>query len=337
MPQKINFSQEQKEKIIEMVNKKEKLSLISKEIGVSIARIQKELPLLNVTYRPLNNKIEEIIKLYKEGKTTREIGKIFNCYNSTICDHLHKHKIKMRTNEDRRIYEIDETYFHEINSHEKAAILGFFFADGCNMSPKFRIGIHKKDIDFLQKVSNILQPNKPNSIRFTYNGSYSHTNRQDKDIAYLTLYSKKICQDLDKIGCNPRKSLTAIFPNITPEFYSSFLCGYNDGDGHITFSIKRGENKRSYATGFICSKNFAIEAQKIIIKYTKINCQISQQGKIYHLRIGGNKQVEKFLDWIYQNSAVKLNRKYKKYLEMKQYFRRYNEQKYGKKEILPLP
>src|SRR5690606_17760614 len=144
------------------------------------------------TMLTLEKYTKEIIELYNSGKTSREIAKKFNKDMGCVLRILKKNGIKRKTNEDRRIFDINKGFFKEINSFEKASILGFMFADGCNYNLKFRIGIHKKDIDYLWKINKLIQTNKPNPIRFTYNGGFSHTNRQDKDIAYLTLYCKEI-------------------------------------------------------------------------------------------------------------------------------------------------
>ena len=104
---------------------------------------------------------------------------------------------------------INENYFESIDSEVKAYILGFIYSDGC-------IYIHpttfvltftqlEQDKDILIKIKNELESDYPllEKVQKT-NGK--------KAIKFYA-HSKKIFNDLLKLGVTPKKSLTLKFPN----------------------------------------------------------------------------------------------------------------------------
>ena len=277
--------------------------------------------------------IQNIINDYQMGQTLQTIGENNNISFSYVSLLLNKYNIKTRTNKDYRKYILKTDFFEKIDTYEKAAILGFLYADGYNnqKNGKIRIGIHKQDIDYLEKINAAIQPDKKNSIRFTYSPSFKNKNeRNNKNIAYTVIFCQKMCDDLAKIGCIQAKSLIVEFPKIKNKFLSSFMAGYFDGDGCLSFSTPKTRRKRNYCVRICVSDIFAIIAKQKIEKVLKINVTIRKDGKISVLIIAGNRNVEKFMDWIYSKTPMKLNRKYEKFLDMKKYFKEYVCQRHHK-------
>lgn len=332
------WTKEEELQIIELYNKGYFKYEIAKELNVTLNKLKYFLKKIELPARKqIKDNSQEIENLYKQGKTSAEIGEIFNVCQSSICNVLRENNIKTRTNSEyKRKSPIRDTFFNQIDTKEKSNILGFIYADGYHDEDKSSISItlHRKDIDFLIKMSNAIQPLKENPIKTFQSKSKTKNNGPS---AQLVFYSRKISLDLYKIGCYQNKSFTVDFPNIDKKYYPQFASGYFDGDGCLGYTVHPQSNKLAYYITICVSKNFGTKLKQIIKKELKINVSLEKHSSIYRLRIGGNNQTEKFMDWLYQNSPIKLNRKYKKYLEMKQYFRRYNEQKYGKKDVLPLP
>lgn len=128
-----------------------------------------------------------------------------------------------------RKYNVNENYFECINSHEKAYVLGFFYADGCNHGEEIRFTQDIERIDILQNIKQSL--NAENPIKECRPGHFQ-----------LSICSKKMSNDLIKLGCPPAKSLILHFPtsDIVPTKYlSSFILGYFDGDGCVWNSKRR--------------------------------------------------------------------------------------------------
>ena len=76
---------------------------------------------------------EEIANLYLQGYSIRKLEEKYGVSNSAISRVLRVLDIKARDNSHKgRKYTIDENYFDEINTPNRAYILGLLYADGCN-------------------------------------------------------------------------------------------------------------------------------------------------------------------------------------------------------------
>jgi len=120
---------------------------------------------------------------------------------------------------------IQDDFFKEINSKEKAYILGFIGSDGHIGKTGVSFNIHSKDKYILETIKNIISPElKVKSL---------------KNLGLIsTLYipSKQIVDDLKKIFKlrNTSEKFKEIrLPEIPKEFLYDFLRGYFDGDGCI--------------------------------------------------------------------------------------------------------
>lgn len=269
----------------------------------------------------------KIIEMYNSGISSVKIAKIFNTNHVRIGNILKKNNIKIKTNKDYRNYTLNNKYFESIDSHEKAAILGFIFADGYNnqKAGRVRICIHKKDIDYLEKINREIQPDKTNAIKFTYSVGFRNKYKNDnKNIAYTVIYCKKISDDLAKIGCLQKKSLILELPNIKDEFFSSFLMGYFDGDGSIYFGQRPERKKREYRFDICCSHIFADQLIKKLESLIDIKLSSIRVGNITHVYSSNIQKIEKLLDWMYSKTNIYLNRKRIIYDEMKDYVKKFN-------------
>lgn len=246
-----------------------------------------------------------INKYLNENYTLKQLGKEFNCSYQTIRNLLNKHKIKSRGN--KQGYPRDEFYFNKIDTEEKAYWLGFLYADGCVHSNNYEISVNITDKEHVEKFKTAIK---------AFN--HSITEIQDKRFQNAkTLYQfsikdKQLHQDLIKWGCIPQKSLLINkIPNIPRDYVSHFLRGYFDGDGSLHYL--RGTN--NYRISFVGTKDFLNDIQKEL--QTNVSLQSNIAGKAYVLQITGRRQVERILNYLYNNSKEnnRLNRKYQKYLD----------------------
>ena len=246
-----------------------------------------------------------INKYLNENYTLKQLGKEFNCSYSTIRNLLNKHKIKSRGN--KQGYPRDEFYFNRIDTEEKAYWLGFLYTDGCVHSNNYEISVNITDREHVEKFKTAIK---------AFN--HSITEVQDKRFQNAkTLYQfsikdKQLHQDLIKWGCIPQKSLLINkIPNIPRDYVSHFLRGYFDGDGSLHYL----QSTNNYRISFIGTKDFLNDIQKEL--QTNVSLQSNIAGKAYVLQIAGRRQVERILNYLYNNSKEnnRLNRKYQKYLD----------------------
>ena len=107
------------------------------------------------------------------------------------------------------------------------------------------------------------------------------------------------------------------FPKwLSPKLLRHFIRGYFDGDGYTGINKKRKDAEVS----IIGTESFIKNTIKVI--KTKLNITVLKKKHISKgilcLRICGNIQVLKFLNWIYKDSSLFLTRKHDKYKELLQ-------------------
>lgn len=203
-----------------------------------------------------------------------------------------------------RKYDVNENYF-KIWTPNMAYVLGVIASDGCVYNNQIRIGVSLNDIKWLEDIK--LEMGVSNKIY----------KREKDSIALLCIYSKTMTEDLKALGITSNKSKTLTFPNIPKEYDSHFIRGYFDGDGWVGFS-KDKSNFTSLAVS-ICGTNEFLKQ----IKYKfneKFNNTVGSLGngnKCFQLRFNGNKSSKLFLDWIYNESNIELDRKAIIYKEIK--------------------
>ena len=257
---------------------------------------------------------ENIIYMYKHGYSTVKIGEKYNVSYRTIARFLEKNGIP-RTGVGRRKYKLNEHYFDEIDTPNKAYMLGFFYADGSNCKNKSTVvmSLQEEDKEILEKIRLEVGSEKPleylNYSNKT-NGGYKYKNQYR-----LLFFSSHMCSMLEKYGMVPNKSLVLKFPDKLPEnLYSHFIRGYMDGDGCI---LKRTEKNKNYAVTIISTKEFCEKVQEIIKKHVGINSYIyeaSNHNQITMvLGVYGKYQTIKFLNYLYHDADLYMYRKYQIY------------------------
>lgn len=260
------------------------------------------------------SEVEEkrICKMYLSGVSSVKIGQVFNCNHKTITKVLDKYGIN-RTGVGLRHYSLNENYFDQIDTPNKAYILGFFYADGSNSESKKTItmSLQEEDKDILEAIRNEICSEKP--LEFLdysnkHDGGYNYKNQYR-----LLMFSKHMCETLKNIGMTPNKSLTLQWPTfLRDDLYSHFLRGYIDGDGYIQ------PHKWEHNVNFLSTYDFCNKAKEYIENKLDIICKLDEapcnNGVTTYLCIRHKHQVKKFLDYIYNDAELYLERKYKTYI-----------------------
>lgn len=253
---------------------------------------------------------EEIIYSYKKGETIRNIASSYNVDPRTVSSFLKQFGINIKKPHPPKIYSVKEDIFQNIDTEEKAWMLGFIYADGYidSSKTKLKFTLAEKDKDVLEKIKSILRSNSP--IKRKEGRQIKGTDYFGSSAVTLMISNAQICQDLEKHGAFYKKSLKLQFPLfLKDELIRHFIRGYFDGDGSITFG-RHDFPKISIAS----NKEFLEGIHDILLKENiTSNIYASNRSKVNSLEINAKSSVEKFLNYIYKDSNIFMERKYQRY------------------------
>lgn len=263
--------------------------------------------------------IQNIIALYNSGVSSVKIGKMYDTSHKPILKVLHANGINVDQRKFVRKYELDEHFFDNIDTQEKAYILGLLYSDGSNTISKgtVSISLQEEDKDLLEQINCIMRNGKPLEY-------LDYSNKNDFGYHYknqyrLLCFSSYMCSKLSELGVVPNKSLKIQFPTfIDKNLIRHFIRGVYDGDGSVSQGY-RNPNNRPILLTITCTKQFCEELQKVVFNEIGIRGGIHEaschNGITKVFVISGRNVVKKFLDWLYEDSTIYLARKYNRYLD----------------------
>ena len=139
----------------------------------------------------------------------------------------------------------------------------------------------------------------------------------------LRVGSDKLCNDLIKHGCLPRKTFILKWPTTIPEnLIRHFIRGLFDGDGCVLSKSKHNQMAPNFRFQITGTKDICQGTNEFFHKL--FNFKLI---KLYHHRnsyvylLGGNYQVKQVFFYLYNNSNknLKLRRKYNKFKKILKY------------------
>lgn len=208
----------------------------------------------------------------------------------------------------------NEHIFDCIDTEEKAYWLGFIFADGSirsklhsKKSPyTFELSLKGSDVQHLYKFNEFMEY-KGDNVKL------SKSKLKEKEFLRCRwiITNKHLWETLNAYGCIPKKSLVLNFPN--KEIFKDeslirhFIRGYFDGDGSISRYIST--NTVTPHISIIGTLSFLEE----IDKYSRIE-SIKRHDKRHNQNTYSNEYSKEnglnFINYLYLESSIYLNRKY---------------------------
>lgn len=198
-------------------------------------------------------------------------------------------------------YNLNKEYFKNIDSEDKAYLLGLLYADGTMVRTKcghqISISLQELDKGLLENIRDIVVPNKPltyikpQANRYSVNGQYR-----------LVFSSKEMCDDLERLGFSNKASMPEIGSNLIPHF----IRGYFDGDGCISIS-SRGD-----CEFYIMAEMGLLSSFK---EFIPVNFSDPRHVKanMFKIRKSGRDNLNKIFKYLYTDASIFLERKYKKF------------------------
>jgi transposase len=302
-----------KDEILQMYESGLGCHLISKKLNISkptILRLVKKYSTTRASTRDddnlLKDKSDLVIELFKT-KNVSEISEIVGHKQSSVNRLLNQYGYD--TSKYKCKHTVNESYFEKIDTNNKAYFLGWIYSDG-NIMPqgKLRIQIQEEDLHILESLKKDIE----------YTGEIfklKAVNERCKPQVLLNIDRMKIINDLSLLGLGPNKSLTLTLPTfeqIPEEFFSSYLRGFFDGDGAISVRPNGTTIVCSIASTDIFCKSLSDYMKTLDIHFGKFYYRKPDKptGSMFL-----NKENSiKFLNYLYKDADLKLNRKYLKAL-----------------------
>lgn len=218
-------------------------------------------------------------------------------------------------------YKVNHFQFFDIKKSEFSYILGLLWADG-------NLGIDKRSVCISCKYNDNINSDF-NTIKMilekTGDWKSYHYDRYDKrnkktykSGTFMTsnrhLYDFLIEMDYDK---KSRVSPTKILNHIPIDFHKHFFRGYSDGDG--SFYSKGNVSQYVVVSTIEQDWSFIINlfSELQIEKYDLMEVN-QKNGCSSKVRIANKWDIIKLGDWLYKDSeGIRLERKYQKYIEIK--------------------
>ena len=265
-------------------------------------------------YRIWSKELEDRVVYYYSNK----IESVKNIIHRFVISSSGLDKVMKRRGVDvpkRQKYSVNEHYFDNINTSNKAYILGFLYSDGCNFvkTHTIRLQLQDRDKEILEQIKHELQYSGPLYFLDLHNPRYYNQYA-------LVITDRYLSENLEKYGMVQNKSLVVNFPNYLEDNYlSHFIRGLFDGDGCISWNKKR----KSWYVGIAGTLDICNGIGKYM---DSINCKYvirqEKRGKnCYTIEPTSISSRYIFLSNLYNDSNMCLKRKYNKFLSLGEEYR----------------
>lgn len=257
--------------------------------------------------------VNKIINDYKNNITNKKISEKYSLHRSVVQNILIRNGIKLKPLKEtsRKHWIINENYFNAINTEEKGYVLGLLYADGYINKNGFGISLIETDKRLLEKISNIIYGKI--ILYYKKGKKYSINSKNLSKPQYgFEVVSYIMKNDLIKHGCMERKTFKIRFPKLmNVDVYRGFIRGYFDGDGCTCIPTKRPANVTVTMTSNTKFCDGLAEYVKNVVGVNMKSC--IRYNDIGVTRLTGALQVKTFLNWLYDDATIFMNRKYNKF------------------------
>lgn len=263
---------------------------------------------------------KDVCELYEKYSTIK-IAKIYKTYPTKIARILLRNGVKLRTdknyligNKHNKQFKINTDFFYNINDEAFVYFMGLMSADGNNNPThgSIKIALQEEDGDILKKINKRIHDNR-RPLKLCPPQGYG-----TKMTYNLLIHDRKISKHLCELGLLPNKTFILKYPQwLSKNMARHFIRGYFDGDGCIMINYKqyfRGEFR------ILSTKHMIDGIARVLNHECKVNCGITLRKNIYELRVSGNNQILRVLDWMYKDATYYMNRKFKKYKELRGHY-----------------
>ena len=277
-------------------------------------RAMKKLGLIQTSKR----NIECILK-YKAGESVKDLVKEYDMSQPNLNALMRFRGIEQRGTQ----HFCNFNYFKEIDTQDKAYFLGFIYADGNLHRNSLKITIRDTDVDVLEKLKLYMKSNHPiyKKPLFDWNGEVL---LKEDGIVEIIITHTSMPGILNRHGVFPNKTHTiSSLPTTVPDnLMSHFIRGYIDGDGSFG-KYKHNDGYYRSSLSIVGTSDFLESLNSKILELVGVSFNTNfydrypeRETNTRTVNMSGNGKVLSFLNWVYEDAEVYMNRKYQNYLKM---------------------
>lgn len=256
------------------------------------------------------NIYREIESMYEKDKYLNfaKLKRIFGIKRETFLSAYKTMNNKDFDINNNRKVSFDRCIFNNIDNEEKAYWLGFILADGNIYRNELRLKISEKDENHIKKFIKFVNGKEDELLKEQF-----HTITGNR-LVNVTLCDRFMINKLAEYGLHPNKTNKEIpYYGIEKELRRHYIRGIFDGDGHIRSDLS--------SIGVCGSKEVLTFIQDTICEDLKISksTTIYKQEKTKDnelMKLGFFKDRKEVAKYLYKDSKIYLDRKYKLYEEM---------------------
>lgn len=267
------------------------------------------------TIKPIeDNKLNKALDYYFHTKPNSiQAAKYAGIGKNKFRSYLKEHNLLQKPIKIQKNIKYDSAFFNILDTEEKAYWFGFIYGDGCvrntDQVHQLTIELQESDANHLEKFKQSIRSNKDLAFRTRKNttGSYSK-------MCSICISSIKMVNDLINKGCIPNKTCSGDISYCFDDksLCAAFLRGYIDADGWIS--------KKPYEY----SMSIVVKSYKVLNYLNRMIINLSgvipfiryendKLGGAYRIRITNKKDFFQFLNVIYQDATIYMDRKYESY------------------------
>lgn len=264
--------------------------------------------------RTPDDTIDRIVALYAGGLTMKAIEASTGISYTAIRNGLVRRGIDRREKPKFvRVRKVNETYFDEIDTEEKAYWLGFLMADGCVRDGRMTLLLSSRDADHIHKFAAAIKTDYPIQQRRSFSmGAW-------RDATFIEVHRAEFVAGLMKHGVVPRKSHDGK-PCLLErsELQRHYWRGMFDGDGSISKAAYPNRNWVGYQANFCGNEAIVNAFAEFIRSRSSHPCTVRPVGNQFSFQFSGVGALQKSLAVLYADASVYLDRKYQIYQDLMQ-------------------
>lgn len=256
-----------------------------------------------------------IIEMYNKRRPMSWISKAVGIPDKTIKKWLKENNYW--TGHKYLLSYYDEFFFDKIDTEEKAYWLGFIFADGYLTSNTNEVGIElaEKDFEHLVKFKKALQAEREVKLYYKNSTFGPQVN------ARFSISSKHMHSILLGYYRSVKKTFEGFFPleAVPNELKRHFIRGFFDGNGSISLTRQEEGHLLDFSISFNGKKETLQKIQNISGFSWNWSQRFPERNTDnYQISIGKVQDSIAFLNYMYSDTVIFLDRKYERYLQIKQ-------------------